>query len=67
MPDWLRELCEVLPFQGMVYLPGSIFLGRAGDGAVSALAVQAAWALGLLLLGRLAFAAAARKVTIHGG
>jgi ABC-2 type transport system permease protein len=67
MPDWLRNVAEALPFQGIVYLPSSIYLGRAGGGVLWALAAQAAWALGLLVIGRLAFAGALRKVTIHGG
>ena len=31
------------------------------------IATQAAWAVGLLLLGRLAWRGASRAVTIHGG
>lgn len=67
MPGWLREMAEILPFQGIVYLPSSIYLGRAGDGALGSIATQAAWALGLILIGRLSFGGALRKVTIHGG
>jgi ABC-2 type transport system permease protein len=67
MPVWLREWCEVLPFQGIVYLPSSIYLGRADGDVLAALAGQAAWALGLFALGRVSFAHALRKVTIHGG
>jgi viologen exporter family transport system permease protein len=67
MPDGLRGVAEFLPFQGIVYLPSSIYLGQAGERALGLLASQAAWALGLLFLGRLSFAGALRKVTIHGG
>jgi viologen exporter family transport system permease protein len=67
MPDWLRGVAEAMPFQGIVYLPSTIYLGRAGDGAFRALGAQAAWALGLFVTGRLAFGQAMRKVTIHGG
>lgn len=67
LPDGLRGVAEVLPFQGIVYLPTSIYLGRTGNGALAAIATQAAWACGLLLVGRYSFAHALRKVTIHGG
>lgn len=67
MPEWLRGLAEALPFQGMVYLPSTIYLGRLGDGVFGALGSQAAWAVALLVTSRLAFAQAMRKVTIHGG
>ena len=67
MPEWLRSWAEALPFQGMVYLPSSIYLGRVGDGVFGALGSQAVWAAALLITGRLAFAQAMRKVTIHGG
>jgi ABC-2 type transport system permease protein len=53
MPGWLESLAQALPFQAMVYLPSTIYLGRQPD----------PWAA----LGRLAFARAVQQVTIHGG
>ena len=68
LPDWLRTIAEWSPFPGMVYLPTAIYLGRVGPAAAAwALVGQAAWAVGLLLVGRWAWDAAMRKVTIHGG
>jgi len=67
-PDWLRAVAAVLPFQGLISTPALTYLGKM-DGPTTAvmIATQAAWAVGLLLLGRLAWRGASRVVTIHGG
>jgi ABC-2 type transport system permease protein len=67
-PDWLRAVAAVLPFQGLVSTPALIYLGKL-DGPTTALmiSVQAVWAVGLLLFGRLLWRGAVRAVTIHGG
>jgi len=67
-PDWLRAMAAVLPFQGMVSTPALVYLGMM-DGPTTALmlGVQAFWAIGLILLGRLVWRSAQRVVTINGG
>jgi ABC-2 type transport system permease protein len=67
-PDWLRAIAAVLPFQGMISTPALTYLGKL-DGPTTALmlAVQAGWAIGLIVLGRLAWRRAQRVVTINGG
>jgi ABC-2 type transport system permease protein len=67
-PDWLRTLAAVLPFQGMISTPALTYLG-AMDGPTTAFMIgsQAAWALGLLLFGRLLWRSAIKAVTINGG
>jgi ABC-2 type transport system permease protein len=67
-PDWLRAVAAVLPFQGMISTPALTYLGKM-DGPTTALmiGVQAAWAVGLILLGRLVWRGAVRAVTINGG
>jgi ABC-2 type transport system permease protein len=67
-PDWLRAMAAVLPFQGMVSTPALVYLGMM-DGPTTALmlGVQAFWAIGLILLGRLVWRSAQRAVTINGG
>lgn len=67
-PDWLERLARATPFPSMVQVPVEIFLGKhPGVELLGALAVQATWALVLLAAGRLALAAATRKVVIQGG
>ena len=58
----------MLPFQGMISTPALTYLGKM-DGPTTALmiGVQALWAIGLILLGRLVWRGAVRAVTINGG
>lgn len=67
-PPWLETIARALPFAAMVQVPAEVFMGRY-DGAevVVALAGQAAWFVGLGLLGRVMLTAATRKVVIQGG
>ncbi|QOR72815.1 ABC-2 family transporter protein [Ruania alkalisoli] len=67
-PDWLATVASWTPFPAMLQHPIDIVMGRASDvDAVALLGQQALWAGGLLLVGRLAFAAGARRVVIQGG
>ena len=67
-PDWLRVTASVLPFAGMAATPALIYVGRlTGVAAVGAVAVQAAWAVGLWVLARMVWRRAVRKLTVHGG
>jgi ABC-2 type transport system permease protein len=67
-PGWLQAVAGVLPFQAMISTPALTYLGKL-DGPTTLLmvGVQAAWAVGLILLGRLAWRQAVKVVTIHGG
>jgi ABC-type uncharacterized transport system permease subunit len=68
MPDWLRLLAEMLPFQAIAATPVSIYLGRLTTGsAVRAIAIQVVWVVLLYLLGRVVWRGALRKVVIQGG
>jgi ABC-2 type transport system permease protein len=52
----------------MIQVPIDVFLGkRTGLDLLSALALQAFWALALLGLGRLVLAAGERKLVVQGG
>jgi ABC-2 type transport system permease protein len=67
-PHWLQMTAAVLPFQATVSTPALLFLGRAsGTDAVVLLAVQLFWIAVLWLAGRLAWRAALRRLTVHGG
>jgi ABC-type uncharacterized transport system permease subunit len=68
MPDWLRLLAEMLPFQAVAATPVSIYLGRlSSDSAVRAIALQAMWVILLYVVGRIVWRGALRKVVIQGG
>ncbi len=67
-PEWLRDVAYVLPFAAMIQMPVDIFLEKYGAlEVVGILAVQATWAVALLLLGRVVLAAATRKLVVQGG
>lgn len=67
-PAWLQAVAAVLPFQAMIATPLNVYFGHAtGPSLLSMLALQAAWAVALLLLGRYILARGYRKVVIHGG
>ncbi len=67
-PGWLQTIAAILPFQGLISTPALTYLGKL-DVATNLvlIGIQAAWAVGLILLGRLAWHSASRVVTINGG
>jgi ABC-type uncharacterized transport system permease subunit len=68
MPDWLRQVAELLPFQTQAFLPLSIYFGQlAGADALRALGIQAAWLVALWIAAAAIFRAAIRRVVIQGG
>jgi ABC-2 type transport system permease protein len=67
-PGWLRTLAHTLPFASVLQFPIDIYLGkRHGLTLAGTFAEQAAWALALLALGRLALRAGTRKLVVQGG
>lgn len=67
-PGGLRTLAEWLPFQGIVYTPVMIYLGRIqGPALLQALAVQVIWVVVLWVSARLFWARAVRALEIQGG
>lgn len=67
-PDWVQRVVEWLPFQAVSYVPVTVYLGlRQGDALWQALMLQAAWALGLFIAGRVVWAVSVKRVTLQGG
>jgi ABC-2 type transport system permease protein len=67
-PAPLRAVAEHLPFCHTIHTPVSIYLGAiAGQGIVNELVIQAAWAVGLLLIGRWLLGLSLRHLEIQGG
>jgi ABC-2 type transport system permease protein len=67
-PQWLQTIVHVLPFYGIIQLPADVWLGKhTGPALAGVLALQAAWAVALLLAGRAVFGLAVRRVVIQGG
>ncbi|MDP9348428.1 MAG: ABC-2 family transporter protein [Gemmatimonadota bacterium] len=67
-PPWAETLLEWLPFRAIADVPLNLYLGRyAGEEVLLMLALQAAWALGLYLVGRWMWDVVVRRLTIQGG
>lgn len=69
MPGWLRGLAQWLPFQGTTYTPIAVYLGELGGPGhvLTAIGVQAGWALALFALLRIVWARALRRIIVQGG
>ena len=56
------------PFPAIIQWPIDLVTGRAtGATALAEVAVQLAWAVGLLLAGRVVLARATRRLVVQGG
>jgi ABC-2 type transport system permease protein len=67
-PDWLRSFALALPFQGMAYTPLAIYVGTIQGSAIwTSILNQFAWGVGLVLLTRLIWLKAKRRIEIQGG
>jgi len=67
-PHGLEVLARALPFASIAQLPVEVYLGKHnGLDALATLGLQAAWALTLLLAGRVVLGAVMRKLVVQGG
>ena len=67
-PDSIEPIVRRLPFASMIGLPIEVFLGMHGGASLTGIyALQTAWLVALLALGRVVLARAERKLVIAGG
>lgn len=67
-PGWLKVITNFLPFQQMSYSPVSIYLGVVkGPQIFEVLGFQLMWVIILLILSRLFYSFAIKRVTVQGG
>lgn len=68
MPGWLQAVANAMPFAQALYAPVGLLSGLIPlESAPQIILAQLAWLVGLLLLSRLVFRLAVRKVTVLGG
>jgi len=68
MPDLLRAIVQLLPFQAIAFIPVSIYVGEPATGGIwTALAVQAFWLVVMVAIIRLVWRQAFRHTVIQGG
>ncbi len=67
-PSWFASFDRLLPFQGTLNVPLSLYIGRTPVSRLGGeLAVQAAWIAALALITSLVWRRAAARVTVLGG
>jgi len=67
-PDWLRAICEVLPFQYSVFMPIAIYLGRIDISNIGfVLGIQLFWIVVLFICERALWRLAQHKLVVQGG
>lgn len=68
MPDGVRLVLRLLPFQALAFLPASIYAGQTtGLAAIEPLAVQVVWIGILLVTVNRIWRRAQERIVIHGG
>jgi ABC-2 type transport system permease protein len=67
-PDWLEKLAIYMPFQGIYYIPTSIFIGKiTGVEIAFSIATQIFWLLVCYGILRFVWHKASQKVVVQGG
>ncbi len=67
-PEWLRRIAMLLPFKDMAYTPLAIYVGQISGSAIwTSILIQFGWGIGLVLLTRLVWIKARRRIEIQGG
>ena len=68
MPGVLQKIAYGLPFQGIVFIPSSIFMGSvSGMDAIYLILSQAVWCIVLYVIQVVLWRCAIKKVVINGG
>ncbi|MEW9668666.1 ABC transporter permease [Ammoniphilus sp. 3BR4] len=67
-PGWLEAVARYLPFQGIFFIPNSIFVGQVqGSQLFEALFIQLVWLFISYAILRWVWAKAATKIVVQGG
>jgi ABC-2 type transport system permease protein len=68
LPRWAQATAELLPFAGIMDLPGRVFTGHIPlPGVPRVLALQLGWAVALIALGRFWLGRGTRRLVMQGG
>lgn len=67
-PPWLQTVAAALPFRALAHVPANVYLGKLSGAEIAAtLALELAWAAGLMLVGRWTLGRMVRRLTVAGG
>jgi ABC-type uncharacterized transport system permease subunit len=68
MPEWLRIVAGLLPFQATTFTPVAIYLGTINGAALwRSLGISAAWVVILAVVLRLSWNRVLNRVVVQGG
>jgi len=68
LPEWARQIVDLLPFRYLAYEPAAIWLGRYDHEQIRhLLLIELSWVLGLSVLARLTFLLGVRRYSAFGG
>ena len=68
LPQFLRNIAEILPFKSIYYIPISIYIGTIrGDNALKQIGFQIIWTIILTLIARWSWARVQERITVQGG
>lgn len=67
-PEWLRNISYLLPFRMIFFEPISIFLNKYSvHHSISILGIQVIWLSALVIIEKLLWMNAQKKIVVHGG
>lgn len=67
-PGWLQGIADFLPFRGIVFVPGTIFIEKMTETQIfMSFALDVVWIVALWYLAKVIWHFAMRKITIQGG
>lgn len=67
-PEWLKNISNLLPFRMIFFEPISIFLNKyAYNDSISIIGIQLLWLMVLVVLEKLIWSGAQKKIVVHGG
>jgi ABC-2 type transport system permease protein len=66
-PDWLEQITKMLPFQSIVYLPATFFVGTQEKSIYELIGVQGMWISVFVVLLAIVFQMGVKKLNVNGG
>jgi ABC-2 type transport system permease protein len=68
LPAPWGDVLKALPFSYLAYFPAAVFVGKIrGDALLQGLAIEAAWAVGLIVLAKILYRRGLRFYSAYGG